>query len=158
MTMSDVHPDLTSLAFLLGTWQGEGRGAYPTIDDFGYVEEVTIGHVGKPVLAYGQKSRDADTGLPLHSEAGYFRPAGPGGIELALAHPFGVVEISEGTVEGQRIELMSRVVATTATAKEVTEVRRMIEVEGKAMRYVLDMAAVGQPLQFHLEATLLRQI
>ncbi|MDH3708224.1 MAG: FABP family protein [Acidimicrobiia bacterium] len=155
--MADLHPDLASLAFLVGTWSGEGRGDYPTIDEFGYVEEITIGHVGKPVLAYVQKSRHADTGLPLHGESGYYRPAGPTGIELAIAHPFGAVEVSEGTVDGQRIELMSHTVATTTTAKKVSEVRRIIEVEGDAMHYVLDMAAVGQPLQFHLEATLHRQ-
>lgn len=155
--MTELHPDLASLAFLVGAWQGEGRGDYPTVDEFAYVEEIVIGHVGKPFLTYVQKSRHADTGLPLHGESGYYRPAGPTGIELAIAHPFGAVEISEGTVDGQRIEMMSRLVATTTTAKEVTEVRRMIEVDGDEMHYVLDMAAVGQPLQFHLEATLRRQ-
>jgi len=155
--MADLHPDLASIAFLLGSWHGEGRGEYPTIEGFGYVEEITIGHVGKPVLMYVQKSRHANTGLPLHGESGYYRPAGPTGIELAIAHPFGAVEISEGTVDGQRIEMMSRTVATTSTAKKVTDVRRMIEVEDDEMHYVLDMAAVGQPLQFHLEATLHRQ-
>lgn len=155
--MTELHPDLASLAFLVGTWQGEGRGAYPTVDDFTYVEEIVIGHVGKPFLTYVQKSRHADTGLPLHGESGYYRPAGPTGIELAIAHPFGAVEVSEGAVDGQRIEMMSRFVATTTTAKEVTEVRRTIEVDGAGMHYVLDMAAVGQPLQFHLEATLHRR-
>ena len=150
------------LLFLSGTFawlsaRGEGRGDYPTIDPFEYVEEVTIGHVGKPFLAYSQRSRHAVTDLPLHGETGYFRPGGDAGVELVVAHPFGAVEVDVGTLDGQRIELLSTLVAVTPSAKEVTEVRRVITVEGDEMHYILDMAAVAQPLQFHLEATLLRQ-
>jgi len=47
-------------------------------------------------------------------------------------------------------------VVTTPTAKDVREVRRVYEVRDDALWYRIDMAAVGQPLGFHLEATLER--
>lgn len=148
-----LHPDVAHLAFLLGTWRGEGRGEYPTIDDFTYVEESTYGHVGKPFLAYSQKTKGAD-GVPLHAEVGYLRPVGADRVELVLAHPSGITEIQAGSVEGHSLALQTTTVGLTPTAKDVRSLTRTIDVTDGEMRYVIEMAAVGQALQFHLEATL----
>lgn len=148
-----LHPDVAHLAFLLGTWTGEGRGEYPTIEDFTYVEESTYGHVGKPFLAYSQKTRGAD-GRPLHAETGYLRPVGSNGLELVLAHPTGITEIQTGTIEEQTIRLRTTSVGLAPTAKDVRALTRSIDVAGGEMHYLIEMAAVGQDLQFHLEATL----
>jgi hypothetical protein len=148
-----LPPVLEPLAFLLGTWHGEGQGRYPTIEDFTYREETQFVWPGKPVVAYQQRTWVPPDGLPSHAEVGYLRPA-PGGAELVLAHPSGVVEVSGGTVTGTRLELVSLAVLTTPTAKAVTEVRRTYERRGDALWYRLEMAAVGKPLDFHLEAEL----
>ena len=149
------HPGIASLAFLLGTWRGEGRGEYPTIEAFTYTEEVTYAHVGKPFVSYVQRTRSSE-GTPLHAEVGYVRPVGSDRAELVIAQPSGITEVHTGTVAGTRIDFGIEMIGLTPTAKEVTSVARLIRVDGDELSYRLDMAAVGQPEQFHLEAVLHR--
>ena len=166
--MAELHPHCEPLAPLLGTWQGGGTGQYPTIDDFSYTEELVFGHVGKPFVSMIQCTRNAATGEPLHSEAGYLRAVGDGQIELTLAQPSGVTEICLGSVrtaaDGLAIELASEYVGLTPTAKEVTLVRRELSVvgldsqAGPTLISELWMAAVGRTeLTHHLRGELIRQ-
>lgn len=151
------HPDLSELAFMFGRWRGGGRGRYPTIEPFEYVEEISFLPLGpKPVMLYSQRTRHAKTGEPLHSETGYFRPAGAGRVELALAQPTGIVEIHTGSVKEGHVHLRSMLVGLTPNAVHVTDVERHIEADEDSLRYRLAMAAVGQELQPHLEAALTR--
>ncbi len=151
-----LHPDVEAIAFLLGTWAGEGKGEYPTIESFAYREEVRFWHVGKPFLAYSQRTWALDDGRPLHGELGYWRPKPEGRIEIVLAHPTGITEIQEGTVDGTAIDVASTRLGLTSTAKEVTRLERTFRIEGEVMTYDLRMAAVGQPLSHHLSANLRR--
>jgi len=156
MSEPALHEQAARIGFLLGTWQGAGKGKYPTVESFAYEEEVRFAHNGKPFLAYTQRTWHPEKKTPMHGEAGYFRPLGSGGIEIVLAHPTGIVEIEEGTIEGTTIKTASTLVGKTTTAKVVTALERTIEVEGDVMRYEVRMAAVGQPLQGHLSAELKR--
>jgi hypothetical protein len=144
------------LAFLLGTWRGDGAGHYPTIEPFTYVEEISFIHVGKPWLLYTQRTRHAVEDRPLHAETGYFRPTGNGVVEVVMAYPTGHVEIAEGTVGERTIEIVTSTLAAAPTAKRVDRVERRISVDGDELHYTLAMAAVGEPLTAHLEATLRR--
>lgn len=159
---TELHPDLAHVAALLGTWSGRGRGVYPTIEPFEYLETISFEHVGKPFLAYRQRTRStAKTPVPLHAESGYWRfPAG-GRVEVVMSHPTGIGEVEEGSIETATdgtitITLTATAISRSQTAKEVTELTRRFVVQGDAITYEVAMAAVGQPLQHHLAATLHR--
>ncbi len=146
------------LAPFAGTWHGEGRGTYPTIEDFGYREEIVLRDVGRPFLVYSQRTSALDDGRPLHAETGYWRPKPGGRIELVIAQATGMVEIEEGTIEDGVIAVASTAVAATSSGPDASRVTRRFELaaDGAELRYELRMEAVGQPLLVHLVATLRR--
>jgi hypothetical protein len=151
-----LHETLAPLAALLGTFEGDGRGDYPTIEPFAYREQVTFGHVGKPFLTYRQRTCHPETGAPMHAEVGYLRLPAPGRAELVLAHPTGIVEGEEGSLEGGVLRLATTTVGTTASAKHVRSLRREFQLEGDTLRYDVWMAYADVPETHHLAATLRR--
>jgi hypothetical protein len=152
---TELPPALAPLAFLLGTWRGDGDGVYPGIDPFRYTEELSFDFVGDPFLLVTESSWTPD-GEPLHFERGTLRPVGDGGVDLTLAHPIGVAEVAEGTIEGTTLTLASTAIARTATASAVTEIARRYRLDGDELAYELDMAMEGIERTFHVRATLRR--
>ena len=148
------HEDLGPVAFLIGTWQGEGNGDYPTTEPYRYREEIRFEDVGDTFLLFSQQSWALPGGEPLHFERGVLRTAGPGRVELTLAHPLGVAEVSEGTVEGTSIELVSTGVVRSATGSPVASLARRYRVQDDAMSYEVDMALDDVALTLHVWASL----
>jgi THAP4-like, heme-binding beta-barrel domain len=172
------HPAIAPLSFLLGRWKGTGKGDYPTIESFDFLQEVTFSHIGKPYLIYtsrswrlataenGELQRDEQGELvrlePLSVEAGFWRPQPEGKVEVLLSHPTGITEIYAGEFRSlTSIEMVTDVVARTESAKPYTAGKRLYGLvpsqtrEGeKDLAYAFDMAAMGQPLQPHLWAVL----
>ena len=150
-----VHPDLDPLAFLLGSWSGDGEGSYPTTTPFRFREEMRFEHVGDAFILYAQRSWLTD-GEPIHFESGVVRPGGTGRVEFALAHPLGLTEISEGTVEGTEIDAASTSLGRSATGDPVTRLVRRYRVEDGTLRYEIDMAMESTPMTFHVRGELRR--
>jgi len=149
-----LHPDVAPLGFLLGSWMGEGKGFYSTIEPFEYGEELRVWHVGKPFLAFTQRTWSLDDGRPLHGEMGFWRLAGGFRVELVVAHQNGHAEVAEGGLEGRSVSVKSISMTPTPTAKQVDSLERDIKVDGEVMSYELRMAALGRPLEGHLLAEL----
>lgn len=47
-----MSPELYPLAWLVGSWHGEGQLGYPTIEDTAFIQDVTFEHDGGPYLEY----------------------------------------------------------------------------------------------------------
>jgi hypothetical protein len=167
--LPEAHPAIEPLSFLLGRWEGFGKGDYPTIEPFDFLQEVTFTHNGKPFLIYNSRSWRKETGQdgqvtkgqPLSMESGFWRPQPDSSVEVVLAHPTGITEIYLGDITGTRVELQTHSVILTPTAKPVKFGRRLyglVDSPGrpgeKDLAYAYDMEAVGQPLQPHLWAQL----
>jgi THAP4-like, heme-binding beta-barrel domain len=157
---SDLAPPLVPIAWLLGTWQGVGVGGYPTIEDFRFGQEIVFSQNGKPFLHYISRSwlldDEGNQVRPLAQETGYWRPQADNKLEVLLAHPTGFVEIYVGETDGAKIELRTDVVARTETAKAYTAGHRIYGLVDSELLWAFDMAAVDQPLQAHISATLRR--
>jgi hypothetical protein len=150
---ADLHPDCVPLAWLLGRWEGNGHGDYPTIERFSFGQEIVFSQDGRPFVHYFSRTWLVDDEQrplrPAALETGFFRPRPHGELEVVLAHHSGFAEIWYGKVAGAQIELGTDVVARTSSAKDYTAGHRLFGlVEGDLM-WAFDMAAVGQPLQSH---------
>jgi hypothetical protein len=158
---ADLHPDCLPLAWLLGRWEGAGVGDYPTIEAFRFGQEVTFSYLpDKAFLSYASRSwiLDDDGTLlrPAASETGYWRPQPDGEVEVLLTHPTGFVEIYLGRIEPAKVELATRGVLKTETAKDYRAGHRLYGLVNGRLMWVFEMAAMGLGLQPHLSAELLR--
>jgi hypothetical protein len=157
------HPLLAPLIGFLGTWAGRGSGTYPTLaEEFHYAQKVTFSHDGRPFLHYETRAwlLDAD-GAPLRPsarESGWWRLQGDGNVEALITQPTGIAEILVGRAADGAVDLTTRQVALTPTAKQVDATRRRYTLaDADTLDFVHDLAAVGQPLQHHLSARLRRE-
>jgi hypothetical protein len=156
----NLHPNCGPVAWLLGTWRGNGHGDYPTIDKFEFGQELIFAHDGRPFFHYfsrswiideaGEKVRDAAL------ETGFLRCQEDGKVELLLSHNTGFVEIWYGEAGGGKLDVTTDAVVRTHTAKEYVAGKRLYgNVDGDLL-YAYDMAAMGEALQPHLWARLQR--
>ncbi len=161
MSQSEVHPLCLPLVPLFGNWEGTGHGEFPTIDAFGYVEDLISSPVpGTPIVVMAQRTQLLTDGSPSHAETGYLRPQADGTTELVIAQPSGVLESLVGSItvtdDGVALDLESVAILLSPTAKSVTATHRRLTVAGDGLDSDLSMAAVGLEMTHHLRAELRR--
>ncbi|HEY0902384.1 MAG TPA: FABP family protein [Marmoricola sp.] len=159
----NIHPSCAPLAWLIGTWAGNGHGEYPDIEDFQFGQEILFQQDGRPFIHFMSRSWivDAD-GKHLREaaqETGFIRPQEDRTLEVVVAHNTGFAEIWHGELhpEQPRFEIATDAVARTATAKEYTGGKRLYGYVNGDLLYAFDMAAMGHELQPHTHAQLKRQ-
>ena len=151
-----LHPDLEPLAFLLGTWRGEGNGEFHSVEPFTYEEEIRFSHRGGPWLIYEQRAWSPEDESLLHIEMGFWRMIDDeGGINTFVSLPAGT-DFSEGSLEGTSISLEASASPMAEGVEQVTSLRRNYRLDGNALTYEIYMGTNSKPAERHVAARLRR--
>jgi hypothetical protein len=157
----NLSPELMGIAWLIGRWEGAGKGTYPGTEDFEFGQQIDFAQNGGDYLHYLSQTfemgEDGKAVRPLSMETGFWRPQIDGSIEVVMCHPSGYAEVWYGTITGAKIELTTDAVVRTASADDYSAGQRLYgNVEGDLL-WTFDKAAGGQPLQTNLWARLQRR-
>lgn len=157
-----VHDALLALLPLVGVWRGDGRGVVASTGaGFGYGQQISFVHDGRPFLVYESRSWLTDAaGTVIRQawrESGFWRPGrGPDDVELVLASNTGQALVLAGTAGDQSWELETVSAEHAPTAKDVDGERRLYAIRDDALVYATELAPGGQPFAPHLNARLVR--
>ncbi|WIY82002.1 FABP family protein [Propionimicrobium sp. PCR01-08-3] len=161
----EINPDLNEalmpLAWLIGSWQGNGHGTWPGVGDFEFGQQIDFATNQSPYLHYLSQTwtldADGQPDKPLTMETGFWRPVGTGEVEVVLSSPEGWSEVWAGSVTGAKIELTTDVVMRTTTAEvPYTGGHRLYgNVEGDLL-WAFDRATTDVELQPYMWARLAR--
>ena len=145
---------------LEGTWQGEGRGGYPTVTSFDYRERLVFTRRNETTLAYDQRTEKRMDGtseyLTSHWERGFISILENGDLELVNAQSGGRGEVLAG-----HIEVLNSIIRLNFVSKALMNDARMVstarafELEGDQLRYEMAMSTTKvTDLTQHLAITL----
>lgn len=155
-----LHADLMPVAWMIGRWEGTGKGTYPDTEDFEFGQQIDFSQNGSNYLHYLSQTfevgEDGTAVKPLSMETGFWRPQADGGLEVVMCHPDGYSEVWYGKITGAKIELATDAVVRTTTADEYTSGQRLYGNVESDLLWTFDKAAGGHPLQSHLWARLRR--
>jgi hypothetical protein len=107
----------------------------------------------------------ADGGPVWSTESGYWRiaperpadlPESQFPLEVLMADPAGHLALYVGTVGNGRVDLVSDLIARTATAAEIAAAKRLYGLVNGELMWAWDLAAFGHPMQTYASARLTR--
>ena len=159
---------LVPLSWILGDWEGTGRGHYPDIEDFSFVQQAEFRNDGRPFISYFSRTwllnEDGSVGKPLANESGFWRLPKPDVVELVLVHASGIAEtwagvnevlqIDNARITSARARVGTTHVLRTATASDVRGGERLYGLMDGHLLWTFDMAAEEHDMQNHLWARL----
>jgi hypothetical protein len=178
-----LAPEVYPLAWLVGRWHGQGVVGYPGVEETGFTQDVVFDHDGGPYLSYtstirlvvapddaaalaGDAPEAAEAEGPVWStESGYWRvpPERPADLaddqfplEVLLSDPSGHVALYIGEIGNGRVELVSDLIARTATSADISAAKRLYGLVNGELMWAHDLAAFGQPMQSYASARLAR--
>lgn len=157
----DLNPALVGLAWLRGRWEGTAYVQEPGSDKVECFQQIEFIDNGGPFLHYICQTFTADDAgqpvAPLSMEAGFWRPAEDGTVEVGVAHPEGFVELWYGAAQPARIDLITDAVVRTQSATvEYTAGRRLYGLVESQLLWSFDRATTQHELQPYMWATLVR--
>ena len=150
------------LQLLLGEWSGAGKGEFPTIEPFEYLETLNFASDGRPFLHYEQKTKRRRAGqaeyVPSHWESGFIRLLPDGQVELVTAQSGGRLERLAGSLEQTETGLILSLRSTAfLNDPRMLETSRRVILEGATLHYTQNMQTTAVPgSTLHVEATLHR--
>ena len=123
-----------TLQLLIGEWSGTGRGEFPTIEPFEYLETIRFSSDGRPFIHYEQKTKRRSMGqtdyIPSHWESGFIRLLPNGKVELVNVQGGGRLERLTGSLEQTETGMILRLQSTAfLNDPRMLETSRTIVVE-----------------------------
>jgi hypothetical protein len=156
----DLHPDLYSLAWLVGTWRGNGIGEYPGIPRFNFFQEVTFNHDGRNFLNYFSRTWKVDEvtkeQTPFELETGFWTPKEEKALHVVISSSRGISEGWLGIHDGPRIQLVMDRGYSSPSAPIVTAGQRLYGLVEGELFFSYDMASEGETLQAYMWSTMER--
>ncbi|SDE69789.1 FABP family protein [Auraticoccus monumenti] len=155
-----LHPDLMGLAWMLGRWEGTGKGSWPGQGDFEYGQQIDFAHNGGPYLHYLSQTFDVDENgtavRPRSMETGFWRPRPDGDVEVVLCAPEGWAEVWVGKITGAKVELTTDAVVRTSSGESYTAGQRLYGNVEHDLLWAFDRATTEHELQPYMWARLQR--
>lgn len=150
-----VSAEARILGSLIGTWRGHGQVWLPTRPATDYDEEIRFSPRNPTTIEYWQHATHSVDGSPSHAEVGFWRVTADGALEVSVAIG-GAVEVSEGTLAADRIELRSSGVVRARTSRRFAGTARHYRLEPDRITYDVELATVDHSLSGHLRGELRR--
>jgi hypothetical protein len=139
---------------LIGEWSGSGRGEFPTVEPFEYLETITFAGDHRPFLHYEKKTRRRNAGqadyIPSHWESGFLRLLPNDEVELVNVQGSGRLERLTGSLDPTETGLILRLKSTDfLNDPRMVETSRIIIVEGNSLNYSQTMHTTAVPGPAH---------
>ncbi|WP_441250821.1 FABP family protein [Kitasatospora sp. McL0602] len=164
---SDLHKDVVSLAFLLGTWEGAGVYDFPGAEKCNFGQEIVFRHDGRPFLEFRSRTwvldNDGEKVRPLENEHSFWRvtsnrhgAAGEREIEISSVRDDGTVEIWYGKLHDGKpqIDVATDAVARIEGSAAYTGGKRLYGLANEELLWVGEKAAPEVPLRPYMSAQL----